>query len=440
MWFQTLFIRNGTWFVSAVPMILPVVSLTRPKTGSGSACPAGLAVKMLFQPVDLAAIARRACHRLPEPADRLQRPGHGPVTAGGVLDQHRQRPLDPLHRLAPVLQAVLERHPRGHVPAVHDQPLGPDRRGGLELLVEQLPAGDPDPVVAGRHVDDVGRVDVDVHPGGRVGVPDGGRVPAGYHRALPALRIAEEELGRVRPAGSGLGQRVGYVKMASDAHCSISTRLRAPFEAPPSLLAPSSLVGPVGAGALWLVEGSEPRPCPAGSVPGRIWAQPMKPPLLRPMARPTKPAMMPATMSTRCWRVDETICRYRPRSIAARPVAVAMMCTAGLVCAFRTTRPSTNDTRPATRVKMVSAFSTGCGRPSEFKMRERGPLRSVPATMTTSWSLFQTYGATGQFSRVHRPGIHRIPVRLPCFRPVHRAPCGKLAELRTTRPATCAGS
>src|SRR5437764_9511928 len=164
-----------------------------------------------------AIVTSRFGYRVPEPADRVERPGHGAVAARGVLDQHRQRPLDPLHRLAPVLQAVFGRHPGGDVPAVHDQALGPDRRGRLELLVEEFPARDPDPVVAGRDVDDVRRVDVDVDARCGEGVPYGGRVPAGYHRALPALRVAQEELGRVRAAGDRLVQRVINVEVGSDA-------------------------------------------------------------------------------------------------------------------------------------------------------------------------------------------------------------------------------
>jgi hypothetical protein len=120
-------------------------------------------------------------------------------------------------RFAPVLQAVLRRHARGDVPAVHDQSLGADRRGRLELLVQEFPARDPDPVVAGRDVDDVRRVNVDVDARRGEGVPDGGRVSAGYHRALPALRVAEEELGRVRAVGDRLVQRVVNVEVGSDA-------------------------------------------------------------------------------------------------------------------------------------------------------------------------------------------------------------------------------
>ena len=45
--------------------------------------------------------------RVPQPGDALQAAGHGAVAAGGVLDQHRQRPLDPLDRLAPAVVALL---------------------------------------------------------------------------------------------------------------------------------------------------------------------------------------------------------------------------------------------------------------------------------------------------------------------------------------------
>ena len=251
-------------------------------------------------------IGGRVGHRVPEPADRLERPGHGAVAARGVLDQHRQRPLDALHRLAPVLQAVGEVHARGDVPAVHDQALGPDGRGRLELLVEQLPAGNPDPVVAGGDVDDVRRVDVDVHAGRGEGVPDGRRIPAGYHRSLPALRIAEEELGRVRAAGDRLVQRVVNVEVGSDArHAS---------------------------------EPSRPAAEPNG--------QAVKPPLDRPRASPTNPAMMPVTIRIRWLRVAEIICTYSPTRHATSPVAVAVMITAAPVWAFRMIMPRTKDMRP----------------------------------------------------------------------------------------------
>ena len=55
------------------------------------------------------------------------------------------------------------------VAAVDDQALGADLGGGVHVLLEQLAARDPDPVVRGRDVDEVGRVDVEVDAG-RLGV------------------------------------------------------------------------------------------------------------------------------------------------------------------------------------------------------------------------------------------------------------------------------
>jgi hypothetical protein len=101
------------------------------------------------------------------------------------------------------------------VAAVHDQPACPDRRGRLELLIEELAARDPDPVVGRRHVDDVRRVHVAADAGVGEGRRDLGRL-AGQHRRLPALRVAQEELHGVRPGGQGLGQRVAIMQVHAD--------------------------------------------------------------------------------------------------------------------------------------------------------------------------------------------------------------------------------
>src|SRR5699024_4237478 len=45
-----------------------------------------------------------AADRLPEPVDRLQPAGHGVVTAGGVLDEHRDGHVQPVDALAPVVE------------------------------------------------------------------------------------------------------------------------------------------------------------------------------------------------------------------------------------------------------------------------------------------------------------------------------------------------
>jgi hypothetical protein len=85
------------------------------------------------------------------------------------------------------------------------------------LLIEQLPRWDPDPVVGGRNVDHVRRVDIDSHVRRGVRVQYGGRVAARDHRPLPALRVTKEELREPRVARHRLGQRVVAVKMPSDA-------------------------------------------------------------------------------------------------------------------------------------------------------------------------------------------------------------------------------
>src|SRR6202035_5402329 len=92
---------------------------------------------------------------------------------------------------------------------------------------EYFSAGNPDPVVARRHVDDVRRVDIDVHVGGGVRGLDGGGVATGYHGGFPALRVAEEELDRVRADGDRLGERVSNVDVGSDARHAPSLLLAA---------------------------------------------------------------------------------------------------------------------------------------------------------------------------------------------------------------------
>jgi len=64
-------------------------------------------------------------------------------------------------------------------------------------------------------------VNVDVHARLRVRLFDGRRIAAGEDRPLPSLRVAEEELRRVRPGRGRLGQRVVDVEMPTDAHHAI---------------------------------------------------------------------------------------------------------------------------------------------------------------------------------------------------------------------------
>ena len=165
-----------------------------------------------------AAVGHRAAHPFPQPGDRLQPAGHRALAAGGVLDQQRKRPVELADRLDPVGHARGRIGARGDVPAVHDEPLGADRRRRLELLVEQLPARDADPVVGGGHVDHVRGVDVDVHARRGVGLTQRGGIAARDDRSLPPLRVAEEELRGLGPACDRVVQGVVRVEVAADTH------------------------------------------------------------------------------------------------------------------------------------------------------------------------------------------------------------------------------
>ena len=196
----------------------PAGDRLHPVDGVGQVDAGRVGVAGIQAEAHLAATLGGRADPVPEPGDRVKRAGHRPVAARGVLDQQRQRPLDLLHRLDPVRHPLGRVDVGGDVAAVHDQPLRADRGGRLELLVEQLPARNADPVVGRRHIDDVRRVDVDVHVGGGVGLLERARVAAGEHRALPALGIAEEELRGASAARDRVLERVIGVKVAADAH------------------------------------------------------------------------------------------------------------------------------------------------------------------------------------------------------------------------------
>jgi hypothetical protein len=155
---------------------------------------------------------------LPEPRDAVEPPGHRVAAARGVLHEERQGWLEPLERLGPVVEAGLRVVAGQHVTAVDHETLGADLGGERGVLREQLAARDADAVVRGGHVDDVRRVDVEVDARGLgVGPQPGGAPRVGHGRGLPALRVAEEELGQVSAAGPRLGERVGLVDVGTDA-------------------------------------------------------------------------------------------------------------------------------------------------------------------------------------------------------------------------------
>src|SRR5207237_3310148 len=98
---------------------------------------------------------------VPQPGEVVELAGTGVVAARGVLDQDRQWVGRALERLAPAVEALRRVLVLADVATVHDQPAGADGGGRLGVLVDDLAAGDPYPIVAARDVDQVGRVDVD---------------------------------------------------------------------------------------------------------------------------------------------------------------------------------------------------------------------------------------------------------------------------------------
>jgi hypothetical protein len=103
------------------------------------------------------------------------------------------------------------------VPAVHDQALGADLGCRSRLVLEDLAAGDADPVVRRGDVHQVGRVHVEVEVGRLGSGAQGGR-PTGVRDlgALPALRVTQEELREVGAARGRLGDRVLLVDVGAD--------------------------------------------------------------------------------------------------------------------------------------------------------------------------------------------------------------------------------
>jgi hypothetical protein len=84
------------------------------------------------------------------------------------------------------------------------------------VLLQELARRDPDPVVGGGDVDDVGSVDVEADAG-RLGVSPQALRATGIADlgALVSLRVAEEELHVRRLPRVRLGDRVGLVDVGS---------------------------------------------------------------------------------------------------------------------------------------------------------------------------------------------------------------------------------
>jgi hypothetical protein len=99
------------------------------------------------------------------------------------------------------------------VTAVHDHRGRVDLGGRVARLLQDLARRNADAVVGRRHIDQIGRVNIqrDGRRLERLGVVT-------RLRLLPALRVAEEELHRVRAVHLRGRQRVVVANMGTDEH------------------------------------------------------------------------------------------------------------------------------------------------------------------------------------------------------------------------------
>ena len=178
---------------------------------------AGVGVAGVEAEADLVTAGCRA-DGIPQTGDRLEPACHGVVPTRGVLDEQRHRQVEAVDALAPVVEPDRSVLVLAEVAAVHDDPLCADLGGGVQVLLEELAARDPHPVVRRRDVDRVGRVDVQVDPGILGRSLEGRGAPGVRHdRALVALRVAEEDLREGRPTGECLRDGVAAVDVPTDA-------------------------------------------------------------------------------------------------------------------------------------------------------------------------------------------------------------------------------
>src|SRR5699024_6437644 len=127
-----------------------------------------------------------------------------------------------IHGLAPVVEADLFVLAGAHMPAVHHHSGRTDLGGQVDVLLQQLAARDPDPVVQAGHIEHVRSVHEQPHPrlGGRLLQGRGAAVEID-HWPLPSLGVPEEDLGRVGPTSLRLGDRIAGLNMcADDCHAS----------------------------------------------------------------------------------------------------------------------------------------------------------------------------------------------------------------------------
>src|SRR3954447_8582659 len=158
--------------------------------------------------------------RVPQPSNAIKTTSHGIVPTSGVLNQQRHAHVQAVDALAPIVEANGRIVVLQHMPAVHDEPFGANLGGSIQVLLNELPARDSDPVVGSRHIEHVRRMDIEpdagllgggLKPCRAAGVPD--------LRTLPCLRVPEEELRQGGAAGCRLGNGIHLITMSAYLQC-----------------------------------------------------------------------------------------------------------------------------------------------------------------------------------------------------------------------------
>src|SRR5690606_10168522 len=102
-------------------------------------------------------------------------------------------------------------------------------------LLEQFARGDTNAVVRGRDVHDVRCVDVEPDPGLLGGgAQTGGTTRVVHHRALPVLRVAEEDLDDVARSFRCGDDRVLPVYVRTELRCGHAQSVRRTPDTPPA--------------------------------------------------------------------------------------------------------------------------------------------------------------------------------------------------------------
>ncbi len=96
-----------------------------------------------------------------ESSDPFHTPRHRLVTTGGVLDEDGDFGVDRVESLPPAVDPLFLWTVAGHMPAMHDHGQRAHLGGRIAGVLKDLPRRDPDPVVVGADVDQIGGVDVD---------------------------------------------------------------------------------------------------------------------------------------------------------------------------------------------------------------------------------------------------------------------------------------